>query len=954
MQADTTIQNPAFQTVPGDPLRVQQYTLRNGLHLFLSVNRNEPRVFTNIVVRSGSKQDPADTTGLAHYMEHMLFKGTSRIGALDWEREAQLLEKIAELYEQHRQTTDPEERRRIYGEIDRCSFEAAQLVAPSEYDKLLSTIGAKDTNAYTWVDQTVYVNDVPSNELERWMRLESERFRMMALRLFHTELETVYEEFNIGQDQDFRKVNRAVREALFPHHPYGTQPTIGKAEHLKAPSHREIQQYFQTYYVPNNMGIVLCGDFEPPQAVALAEQYFGSYQPAALPPFLPAETVPLTSPKQVEVYGQQPAFVDLAWRLGGGRTDDAMMVQLLKQMLYNQQAGLLDLNLNQRQRVLYAQAWAWTYQDYSVLGLYAKPREGQSLEAAGQLLLGEVQRLRDGAFDEWLIEAAIKDLKHTAVKASEENRSRADVITKAFVLGMGWERMAGRFQWWEQVSKSDIVQFAQQKLGDNYVQVFKHLGDDPRVKKVEKPPITPIELQRNAQSEYARSFLTQSPDLLHPVFADFKAGIQQVNLQPGLSFDYVHNPNNELFRLDYIVEVGKLHDPWLPVAVRYLPYLGTKRYSAAELQREFFRLGLSFSLHCGDRRVYLTLSGLDESLPEGIRLMEHLLEAVQPEQEPLQRIVADILTRRANAKQDRSHILRHAMANYARYGKQSPYQYRVPETELRAVDAQLLLKKLKNLLHLEHTVHYYGPRQQTDVQPLLEQYHRCPDELEPLPQRAQFEQLPTTTDEVLTVDFPMVQTDVMLLSRGTPRFSLEEHLMAELFNEYFGFGLSSIVFQEIREAKALAYSTFAYYSSPSFQDQAHYFQAYLGTQPDKVPDGVSALQNIIHRMPLSEKQLEQARQSILRRIESSRIPPNRLYWEYKAAKQLGFEHDLQADLYPLMQKTMAKDLMAFQEQYVKGRHFKYLILGQQQDLDQHFLEDLGPVRQLSLEEVFGF
>ena len=270
----------AFREIPGDPLNTKIHQLRNGLTLFLSVNKREPRIFTNIVVRAGSKQDPADTTGLAHYMEHMLFKGTSRIGALDWERESAYLEQISELYEQHRATTDAEARRRIYQQIDELSFEAAKLVAPNEYDRLLGAIGAKDTNAYTSVDQTVYLNDIPANELARWMELESERFRMMALRLFHTELETVYEEFNISQDQDTRKVNKLIREALFPNHPYGTQTTIGTAEHLRNPSQQKIQAFFRTYYVPNNMAIVLSGDFDPEEAVALAERHFGFSKPS--------------------------------------------------------------------------------------------------------------------------------------------------------------------------------------------------------------------------------------------------------------------------------------------------------------------------------------------------------------------------------------------------------------------------------------------------------------------------------------------------------------------------------------------------------------------------------------------------------------------------------------------------------------------------------------------------
>jgi predicted Zn-dependent peptidase len=860
----TSINTPtSFTTVPGDPLKVLHYTLSNGLRLLLSVNKNEPRIFTNIVVRAGSKQDPAEVTGLAHYMEHMLFKGTSRIGALDWEKEAVLLEQIAQLYEKHRRTENEEERLAIYREIDRISAEAAKLVAPNEYDKLVSTIGAKDTNAYTWLDQTVYVNDIPANELERWMKLESERFRMMALRLFHTELETVYEEFNIGQDQDFRKVNVAIRKALFPSHPYGTQTTIGSAKHLKNPSHYKIQEYFKTYYVPNNMGIVLSGHFEPEQAVRFAEKYFGTYQASDLPPFSYEPQPALQQPVMIDVYGQQAAFVNLAWRLGGASTEEAKIARLIKQILHNQQAGLFDINLNQSQQVLSSQAWLWTYQDYTAFGIYGKPREGQSMEQVKELLLAEMKKLQTGEFEEWLIKAAITDLKLTDVKSTEANRSRVANIAQAFILGIDWEQVVNRFEAWEAISREDIMQFAQRHFKeDNFVCVLKHQGEDPNVVKVEKPPITPVELQRHAVSDYASEFLAVDPPALQPKFADFKGQIKRELLQDRLPLDYVYNPDNELFRLDYIFEMGKIHDLWLPIALKYLPYLGTNKYTAADLQREFFRLGISFDLHSSDRRIYLTISGLEESMPQGLQLMEHLLENLQADEAPIQRIIDDTLTRRAHSKKDRSHILRRAMASHARYGENSPYRFRLSEAALRKADARFLADKLRHLHQFEHSIHYFGRRPMDEVKMLLKQYHRRPDALLPLPEPKDFLQLPTSANEVFIVDFPMVQADVMLISKGTPHFDLDEFLISELYNEYFGYGLSSIVFQEIRESKALAYSTFAYYSSPAYKNQAHYLQAYLGTQPDKLPDAIPALSTIIENMPMAEGQMEQARLSL--------------------------------------------------------------------------------------------
>ncbi len=952
--SDTTVNTPVFREVPSDPIGVKVATLRNGLTVYLSVNDNEPRVYTNIVVRSGSKQDPADATGLAHYMEHMLFKGTSRIGALDWEQESVYLEKIADLYEAHRQTQEAEERSRIYAEIDRLSNEAARLVAPNEYDLLAGAIGAKHTNAYTWVDQTVYVNDVPANELERWMKLESERFRMMALRLFHTELETVYEEFNIGQDQDARKVNRAIREVLFPTHPYGTQTTIGTASHLRNPSQRKIQEYFRTYYVPNNMALILSGDFDPEEVMALAERYFGSFEPAALPPFsFDAQPQP-EAPVYREVYGQEAAFVDIAWRLEGAATDDPMMLTLVQSLLSNYQAGLMDLNLNQRQQVLDASAWAWYYQDFSVLGLAARPREGQSMEAVEQLLLGEVERLKKGEFDAWMIEAAVKDLRLREVKSFEQNRGRVDMMSQAFILGIDWARMTNRYDWWAAVSKEDIMAFARERLGANRVVVYKKEGEDPNVLKVEKPAITSVELQRGQLSAYAQEFLSAEPEPIAPVFADFPAHIHRQELQPGLELACVRNTENELFRLDYVYEINKQCDPRLAMALGYLPYLGTSRYSAAELQRQFFRLGLSFDVHVNDDYTYLTVSGLSESMEEGMHLMEHVLMDVQPDESALQNMIGDILKRRADAKQNRNFVLRRALGSYARYGADSPFQNRVPEAQLRQLQADELISLLKSLQGYKHTVNYYGPEAAEQVAKWVGQIHHRASALKEVPRARSFKQLPTLQNEVLFVDFPIVQADVMLISRGTPRFDLGEFQLSEWYNEYFGYGLSSVVFQEIRESRALAYSAFAYYSSPDRADQAHYLQAYLGTQPDKLVEAIPALSGILKDMPVVPGQAEHARLSILRRIESERITKGRYFWEALSAQRLGLEEDPRSGLYQRLSAAALPDLEAFHAAHVAGRSFRYAVLGSKERMPMAELAKIGPVHELSLDEVFGY
>ncbi|MBK7409467.1 MAG: insulinase family protein [Saprospirales bacterium] len=943
-----------FNRVPGDPMDVKMYTLSNGMKLFLSVNPDEPRIFTNIAVRAGSKHDPAETTGLAHYLEHMLFKGTSRIASLDWEKEKVLLQQISDLYEQHRAEKDPNKRKAIYAEIDRVSGEAAVYAAANEYDKMVSAMGAKGTNAYTWVEQTVYVNDIPSNELERWMELESERFSKCVLRLFHTELETVYEEFNISQDSDFRKVYKAVGETLFPTHPYGTQMTIGTGEHLKNPSHVKIQAYFQTHYVPNNMALVLAGDFDPEQAVLLAEKHFGRNASKPVPPFHYDPQPEITEPIYKEVFGQEAAFVEISWRFDGANTDDALMLSLLRSILFNRRAGIMDLQLMQKQQLLEASASSTTYEDYSIFRLYGKPREGQTLKEVEQLLLDQVEALKNGNFEDWLIEAVIKDFKLSEMRRNESNPGRVSVMTNSFILGVPWEKYVTQFEEMAGIGKAETIQYAKEHLKNNFVCIYKRTGEDPHVLKVDKPAITPVPVNRSAISKFAENFLKQESPRLEPVFLNYEEQIQTQALAGGIPIDYIHNPTNPTFVLDYIVEMGKNHDPILAMAISYLPYLGTDQYSPEKLRQEFFRLGLAFNVSVAHDRMYVTLSGLDESLEEGVKLFEHLLENVKGDPGTLQNLVADILVKRANAPKDKQVILRQAMFNYAKHGEKNPFTDNIPEETLKALQPDELVKRIQALTSFEHRVFYFGSLEKNQVADVLTRLHKTPPTLLPIAAPVKYPELDMEQTQVLFVDFPMVQAEMLWLSKGTPYFNLEENIMANLYNEYFGSGLSSIVFQEIRESKALAYSAYAAYTSPAYQDMSHYLQAYIGTQPDKIQDAVPAMMGIIEEMPISESQIENARQSILRKIETGRIIKDDIYWNYRFAQQRGLDHDLRKDLYERMQAITPQDLLAFQRKYVQGRNYTLLVLGSKDHVDMDYLKSIGPVRELTLTEIFGF
>ena len=265
----------SYETVSGDPMNTKIYTLDNGLKVYMTVNKETPRLQTFIAVRMGGKNDPADNTGLAHYLEHIMFKGSQAFGTSDYEAEKPMLEEIKNLYDVYRTKTDPAERAAIYHKIDSVSYEASKIAIPNEYDKLMSIIGSDGSNAFTSEDVTCYTEDIPSNQIENWAKVQADRFKNMVVRGFHTELEAVYEEKNRGLNDDNEKAFDTVAGVLFPHHPYGTQTVIGTQDHLKNPSISAILKQKETYYVPNNCAICVSGDFDPDSFVAIVEKYFG-------------------------------------------------------------------------------------------------------------------------------------------------------------------------------------------------------------------------------------------------------------------------------------------------------------------------------------------------------------------------------------------------------------------------------------------------------------------------------------------------------------------------------------------------------------------------------------------------------------------------------------------------------------------------------------------------------
>jgi predicted Zn-dependent peptidase len=942
-----------YETVPNDPMKTRIYTLDNGLRVYLSVYKDAPRIQTFIAVRAGSKNDPSDATGLAHYLEHMLFKGTDKFGSLNFEKEAPLVQKIEDLFEVYRKTRDEEKRKEIYREIDSISGVAANYAIAQEYDKMVTSIGAKGTNAYTWVEQTVYVNDIPSNQVEKWLTLEAERFRNPVIRLFHTELEAVYEEKNRSLDSDGSKVWEALFEGMFPTHQYGTQTTIGTVEHLKNPSIREIRNYYNKYYIPNNMAFCMSGDFDPDQVIAIIDQKLGSLPKGPKPDYTAPQEKTITSKMVKEVIGPDSENITLAFRHNGAGSKEADMMTLMSKILFNEKAGLIDLNLNQKQKVLAGYSFEMVLNDYSLHILAGEPKQGQTLEQVENLLISQIEKVKKGDFPDWLLTAIINNMKLDEIKMLESNYARADRMVNAFIADKPWANYVNNIERLSKITKQDIVDFAKNNYKNNYVVVYKRTGIDKNIEKVTKPQITPIKVNSEEESPFVTNLLnTQAPDI-KPVFLDYKNDIKSFSVNNKVPGSYLRNNENGTFELFYIVEMGNNHNKKIGLAIDYLPYLGTNKYSPAQIQEEFFKLGCSFGVSNSEDQVYVSLSGLNDNFEKAVQLFEHLLAEAKPNKEALTNMVGDILKQREDAKLSKRAILWSAMNNYGMYGSKSPFTNILSQSELKSIKAEELTGIIKDLTSYKHKILYYGPMEVPALQAVLSKLHKTPADLKPLPEETKFILRETNENIVYVVDYDMQQAEILMLNKGLP-YTKEIAPVTTLFNEYFGAGMSSILFQEIRESRALAYSVFASYSTPSKKEKPHYITAYIGTQADKLPEAMKGMFEMFNDMPRSEKKAEAGKNAVVQKINTERITKSGILFNYERAQKLGLDYDIRKDVYETVQRLSMNDIDNFSKQQFKDKNFTILVLGKKEKLDMKTLEQYGTVKFLTLEEIFGY
>jgi predicted Zn-dependent peptidase len=942
-----------YKTFAGDSLKTRIYTLDNGLTVYMTVYKDAPQIQTYIAVKAGSKNDPADATGLAHYFEHLMFKGTKNFGTTDFTKEEPFLLQIDSLFEVYRGSKDSLKRLSIYHAIDSVSQLASQYAIPNEYDKLVGLIGASGTNAFTSVDQTVFVNNIPSNQLDNWLTIEADRFENNVIRLFHTELETVYEEKNMTLASDQRKVYQALLEGLFKNHTYGTQTTIGTVEHLKNPSIKKIKEYYSEYYVPNNMAICLSGDFDMDATIKLIDEKFGSMKSKVVPPFIYKPEDPITTPVVKEVVGPDAENVTIGFRFNGAASKDNDMLSLVDMILSNSTAGLIDLNLVQKQTVLSASSSREELKDYTIEVLMGKPKEGQTLEEVKTLLLAQLDSIKSGSFPDWLVTAIINDLKYQQMKNYEDNNSRAMDFVMSFTEGVSWEDMVTKFDRLGKITKQDIIDFVKTNFTDkNYVVVYKRTGEDNSIVKVKKPKITAIKINRTDQSNFLKGIDSNKVTEIEPVYLDYNKDIKKLNIQDNIQVLYKENTENKTFELTYEFKMGNNNDKKLNIAMKYLEYLGTSKYTSEELKQEFYKIACSYKLTVTDEETDLNLSGLTENIGRALELFESMLSDPKPDQSALDNLVSDVLKKRKDAKLNKQNLLG-ALISYGVWGANGPFKNKIPEAELKALTPDDLIKEIKSLDSYEHHFLYYGSNTTDEVTALLKKYHTVPATLTAIPSPVQFTQQPTMKNQVFHVEFSMKQAEILMLNKGD-LFTKDMVPVATLFNEYFGGSMNSIVFQELREARALAYTALSFYQAPADKYKSYYSLSYIATQTDKLGEALKGLLNLMDSMPESQESFDLAKTTLITQMRTSRTTKADVLTDYEQALKLGLDHDITKDVFEALQKLTFADVKAFADKNVKDKPHTILVLGDKKLLNYKLLKKYGKIKELTLEDIFGY
>lgn len=946
------------QTSSRPLLETEIYTLDNGLTVYLNEDHSLPSVFGAVAVKGGSKRDPADATGIAHYFEHIMFKGTEQIGTVDYASEKVYLDSIAVLYDDLAETADEEEKAKLQLEINRLSLKASEYAIPNEFDKILGEMGCTQLNAGTGNEEIVYYNILPANQVEKWLELYSHRFIRPVYRLFQSELETVYEEYNMYRDNRFSNAFERYNRALYPDHPYGI-PVIGYPEHLKNPSIEKMNEYFETYYVANNMALVLSGHFSPDQVRPMIEKYFGVWRTGEIPPVPEEYSIqPFTGRNVVQEKLTPVKFGIRSYRSVPIGHPDEPVLDVINNLLSNSfETGLIDELTVDNKLMATAAGGMRNLEAGGEMVLFVPKILGQSLKNAEGLVEEKLDSLKAGDFKEELLEAVKTDIVVNYERNFEDQYSRGYMMIMAFVKERDWGEVIAYPERIQGITKDDVVRAARQYYGNDYLAFLSKTGF-PKKPKILKPPFEPIpSFNTELKSEYARKIGNMPVPEMAPDFIEFGppgtegAEVIVTSLNPLVRMYYVENKVNDLFNLTLKFGVGSYEMPVLAHLDRYMQLIGTGDMSFRDFSGKMQRLGASYNFYTGTDHFNINVTGPDMHLERILGLVGALLYSPKPDESKIKNLYEETKASEKIEQEDPESVGA-ALFTYAIYGGKSPFLNRLSVEEVKSLTSETLLDALGKAILYEADIHYSGTTSLTGLESII----RSSFQLD----RIRIKTNAPVKYEIKEYGGPVVfflddkkaiqSKNYFFLPGGQITEGDKPYLNA--YASYLDGGMYSLVFQEIREFRSLAYATGASVFTPFYPDETTRLTAYVGTQADKTREAIEVMREIIDTPPEKSDRIDLVRKSLIQSINSDKPGFRGISeWASDYVKR-NYTDDPRKQWVGIYKEMTFGDIVGFYKEQFDKKPGITTIIGDRSLMGMEWMSSFGRVIEVDKEDIF--
>ena len=932
-------------------IELKQFKLDNGLTVILNEDHTRPEVFGLVVVKAGGKNDPKGATGMAHYQEHMLFKGTQEIGTTNWDKEKVHIDNIFKLYDDLGNTKDTAERRKIQLKINQESLNANEYAIPNEFDKIVKSMGGTSMNANTGSDRTVYFNAFPPSQIEKWLDLYSHRFMNPVFRGFQSELEVVYEEKNLYSDMFQTQLIEDFNKNFFKNHPYGQQTLVGTVDDLKNPSLTKMFDFFKTYYVANNMALVIVGDFDSDKIIPIIKEKFGRLKSGNIPKQEVYKEENFNGREYVEAKLTPIKIGILGFRTPPNAAKDEIAMKVCNRILSNQnQTGLLD-KLSIDNKLLAAMILPIQYNDYgSTLVLMIPKIIGQSLEDAEKLVLDEFKKVKNGEFEDWMLEAMKKELYNEYQQNLESFENKAVIIGEAFGQNRSMDEFSSYLPLLTKITKEDIVRVANSYYGDNYLAYFSKMGFPKKVK-IDKPGYKPVVSNTNAESSYVKYLKSIPAYDFTPKFVNFNTDITEQTIVSGHQLYYVKNPVNDIFSLEIKYGIGDIKMPSLKYACQLMNVSGVKNMNITAYKAEFSKIGCSYSVSSDDSYVSIHLEGLEENFNQALSLINKLLSEPVLDKEKLKMVVEGEKSTRKMEKSEPDNVA-DALFSYVKYKEKSEFIDRLSMKQIKGLNTDSLVADFIKSTKYEAQYHYVGTIKVENVISLIK------DKLSPNSNTNKSESPVIKPIEeysnniIYLVNKKKAAQSKIYLLANAKNYDKSQEPFIDAFNLYFGGDFSGLVLQEIREYRSLAYGAGARYAIPQKANNKAIFYGYVATQSDKTIEALSVFDTLIRTMPEKADRMEMIRTYLSESAISSEPNFRDLSKQVLKWKLRGFEIDPAEEKIPVYKNMEFKQIYDYYKNNVQNQPLVIAIVGDKSRINMNDLKKYGTIIEIKEKSLF--